>query len=255
METSLRFRCGATWASSGAPRSMPTGPVCDSRAGLHSHLAGGGAGQPIVLEGGRSAALSRDGSRVSRCPMTVSSECGGSVRRGTAGDPIVLRGHSGAVYGAEFSPDGSRIVTVSADSTARVWTSAGTGNPVVLLGHTAEVWTVAFDGRAVALSRGPRTGPSAYGPPMASVFRRLAEPQWRRGERGVFAGRIANRHGVGGRDRAPVAGERWQSHGVGEARRGDRECRLQPRRVARRGRLGRRNRRGVECLEKRAHSF
>ena len=118
-----------------------------------------GTGQPIVLEGGRSAALSRDGSRA----LTVSDD--GLIRvwrigpaGGTAGDPIVLRGHSGAVYGAAFSPDGARIVTVSADSTARVWTSAGTGNPVALLGHTAEVWTVAFDKSGSRLVSGSEDG-------------------------------------------------------------------------------------------------
>jgi hypothetical protein len=33
----------------------------------------------------------------------------------------VLRGHDGFVYSAAFSPDGSRIVTASADKIARIW--------------------------------------------------------------------------------------------------------------------------------------
>jgi WD40 repeat protein len=33
----------------------------------------------------------------------------------------VLRGHDGRVTSAAFSPEGSRIVTASADKTARIW--------------------------------------------------------------------------------------------------------------------------------------
>jgi WD40 repeat protein len=38
------------------------------------------------------------------------------------GEPLVLRGHAGAVYSAAFGPDGKRIVTASWDKTAWVWT-------------------------------------------------------------------------------------------------------------------------------------
>jgi WD40 repeat protein len=34
---------------------------------------------------------------------------------------VVLSDHTGSVYSAAFSPDGSRIVTASGDRTARVW--------------------------------------------------------------------------------------------------------------------------------------
>jgi WD40 repeat protein len=33
----------------------------------------------------------------------------------------VLQGHEGLVYSAVFSPDGTRLLTASADKTARVW--------------------------------------------------------------------------------------------------------------------------------------
>jgi WD40 repeat protein len=39
----------------------------------------------------------------------------------TAKEIAVLRGHEQPVYTAAFSPDGSRIVTASADKTARIW--------------------------------------------------------------------------------------------------------------------------------------
>ena len=35
--------------------------------------------------------------------------------------PLVLRGHRGAVTRLRFTPDGSRIVTVSTDGTERSW--------------------------------------------------------------------------------------------------------------------------------------
>jgi WD40 repeat protein len=37
--------------------------------------------------------------------------------------------HDGEVSSAEFSPDGKRVLTASADSTARLW-SAATGEPI-----------------------------------------------------------------------------------------------------------------------------
>lgn len=46
-----------------------------------------------------------------------------SIQRAT------ISGHRGAVLGAQFSPDGTRVLTASADRTARVWDVA-TGRPV-----------------------------------------------------------------------------------------------------------------------------
>jgi eukaryotic-like serine/threonine-protein kinase len=52
--------------------------------------------------------------------------------------------HSGAVHHAEFSPDGSRVVTASADGTARIW-NAETGEPIgTPLRHSNQVLRVAF---------------------------------------------------------------------------------------------------------------
>ena len=56
----------------------------------------------------------------------------------------VLAGHTDAVTAAAFSPDGSRIVTASADDTARTW-NARTGAPeAVLAGHSDRVLGAAF---------------------------------------------------------------------------------------------------------------
>jgi eukaryotic-like serine/threonine-protein kinase len=71
----------------------------------------------------------------------------------------VLRGHEHAVVAAAFSPDGARVVTASADKTARVW-EAATGNELITLrGHEAEVFSAAFgpDGLRVATASADKT--------------------------------------------------------------------------------------------------
>jgi len=56
----------------------------------------------------------------------------------------VLRGHTGPILAVVYSLDGQRIVTGSADNTARVW-DANTGKELFPLeGHTAPVRSVAF---------------------------------------------------------------------------------------------------------------
>ena len=48
---------------------------------------------------------------------------------------FALGGHDGSVHSAAFSPDGSRIVTASADKTARIWDAASAKEIAVLRGH------------------------------------------------------------------------------------------------------------------------
>jgi WD40 repeat protein len=63
----------------------------------------------------------------------------------------VLQGHEDFVHGADFSPDGAFILTVSADKTARLW-DAGLFMQRLSLRHPAEVRHAAFspDGRTIA---------------------------------------------------------------------------------------------------------
>ena len=55
-----------------------------------------------------------------------------------------LRGHRDCAECAEFSPDGSRVVTASSDRTARVWDAATGATLMTLRGHTDIVYCCAF---------------------------------------------------------------------------------------------------------------
>jgi hypothetical protein len=70
-----------------------------------------------------------------------------------------LDGHGDYVRSAAFAPDGRRIVTASADRTARIW-DADTGRPVATLeGHGDWVRSAAFapDGRRIVTASADRT--------------------------------------------------------------------------------------------------
>ena len=66
------------------------------------------------------------------------------------GPPLVLHGHRGSVVSARFSADGRRILTASADGTARRWHLRD--DPDLLRGHAAGLEHASFapDGRTVA---------------------------------------------------------------------------------------------------------
>jgi WD40 repeat protein len=57
---------------------------------------------------------------------------------------LTLAGHQHMVWCAAFSPDGSRIVTASADGTARIWNAATGEEIAVLRGHEHAVNSAAF---------------------------------------------------------------------------------------------------------------
>ena len=74
------------------------------------------------------------------------------VGRGKRRSAAILVGHTAEVHVARFSPDGKRIVTASADQTAKVW-DAETGHLLVTLtGHAGAIYDANFssDGKRIA---------------------------------------------------------------------------------------------------------
>ncbi len=66
-------------------------------------------------------------------------------------DLRTLRGHTGLVWSAAFSPDSKRIVTGSEDTTAKVWDALSGQEMLTLRGHTNSVLFAAFspDGKRI----------------------------------------------------------------------------------------------------------
>ncbi|XP_061365258.1 transcription initiation factor TFIID subunit 5-like isoform X3 [Gastrolobium bilobum] len=65
-------------------------------------------------------------------------QCGGKRQY------TLFQGHSGPVYAASFSPVGDFIVSSSADSTIRLWSTKLNANLVCYKGHNYPVWDVQF---------------------------------------------------------------------------------------------------------------
>ncbi len=82
----------------------------------------------------------------------------GCVTPALAAEPVVITGHTDAITGVAFAPDGKTVATVSADKTLRVW-DAKTGKQLASVdAHTGTATGVAFS----ASGKGIITG--GYGP-------------------------------------------------------------------------------------------
>jgi WD40 repeat protein len=67
---------------------------------------------------------------------------------------VILRGHEGAVFAAQMTPDGERVVTAATDGTVRLWDAVTGAEIRRFVGHTGPVTGVAIsgDGRTLATS-------------------------------------------------------------------------------------------------------
>jgi WD40 repeat protein len=89
-----------------------------------------------------------------------------------------LRGHSASINSAAFSRDGSHILTVSADGTARIWNADGHGESVVLRDESGPIRSAALskDGARVATTTDSVRIWSVDGHPGAVVFQDAKHP-------------------------------------------------------------------------------
>jgi hypothetical protein len=72
---------------------------------------------------------------------------------------LTLKGHRPSEFFCGFSPDGQRIVTGSADQTAKVWDAASGRELLTLKGHSGVLWSVAFspDGQRIVTGSNDHT--------------------------------------------------------------------------------------------------
>ena len=135
----------------------------------------------------------------------------GTARRGS-GTPTkalaTLKGHTSGVYRAVFSPDGARILTASADNTARLWDADG--KPLATLkGHTELAWRAVFspDGGRILTASWDSTARlwDADGKPLGTLKGHARYAGWGL-QRGVFLRQQPHPHRVLGPHGAAVGG-------------------------------------------------
>ncbi len=122
----------------------------------HDVSLGRGDADPVVLgrHGGwvDGVRFSRDGSLLLTRTL-ASADLAPRVWRCAGGEGVALAGHEDSVFAAEFSRDGRRVVTASADGTVRVWSTA-TGVEEARLAVTASNAALSPDGATIVTTGG-----------------------------------------------------------------------------------------------------
>jgi eukaryotic-like serine/threonine-protein kinase len=79
--------------------------------------------------------------------------------RAADGQLVVLSGHGDIVLSAAYSPDGTRIVTASADKSARIWDASTGAQLAILTGHGSSVYAAAYspDGSRIVTASDDKT--------------------------------------------------------------------------------------------------
>jgi len=118
------------------------------------------AGQAVASIDSDPAAGLRLAVQAAKARPTIEAE--GALRAAVAADPLraTLRGHTGFVSGAVFSPDGKLVVTAGGVGTARLWdVASGRSLQITLSGNGNIVNSAVFspDGKLVLTAGGDKT--------------------------------------------------------------------------------------------------
>jgi WD40 repeat protein len=107
----------------------------------------------MALPTGSSVAFSPDGKYVVSTADDRTDRTARIWDAATGNEVAVLRGHTGPVLDARFSPDGRRLLTTSEDRTARLWDATLDNDGPPRRGAWEGVWSAAFspDGRRLAV--------------------------------------------------------------------------------------------------------
>ena len=104
----------------------------------------------LTIQDDGSGIFSPDGARVATFSHVWDAVTGKQL--------VSFTGHTNVINNEAYSPDGTRLVTVSLDRTARVW-DAATGKALLTLwGHTASIQGVAFSRDGTRLATGDENG-------------------------------------------------------------------------------------------------
>ncbi len=121
--------------------------VAEQQVSRSRELAAIALGQ-IDIDPERSILISMEANEIS-----VTFESKDALRQALLASPLraTLRGHTGMLVNAQFSPDGKIITTASSDGTARVWDAASGQELAILRGHEDVVANVQFstDGKHI----------------------------------------------------------------------------------------------------------